>query len=175
MLYQSEHIVLTAGAAQPGANKIWTISLTAGVDAATLTISDNITASTDEMWTVAAAIGTTNTVTFPMGLSIKKGIYVALTGTSPLAYAAVDSKTQTTVNPSVSESPSLSPSSTESPSESPSTSPSSTESPSESPSTSPSSTESPSESPSESSSNSPSPTSSSSESPSESPSTSPSI
>jgi hypothetical protein len=178
-MYLTQPLSLTAGAVHTGVNYIYALSLNAGVDAATLKIYDGTTAGGTLIWHLSAPATGSAQITFPFPLDVKHGIFVALTGTSPLAYAAVDYINSATF-PSTSMSPSLSPSSSNSPSVSPSLSPSSSNSPSVSPSSSnspslsPSSSISPSNSPSLSPSASLSPSSSASPSSSVSPSISPS-
>lgn len=168
-MYESQYLPLISGLAQAGPNQICLLSLAAGSDAATLSIYDGQGGLL--IWTLKAAAGTTAIAPFAIPLSIKEGIFVALTGTSPLAYAAVDNavialRTSSSISPSLSPSASLSPSHSVSPSSSASISPSSSVSPSSSPSDSPSSSISPSSSPSASPSSSNSPSNSPSASPS---------
>jgi len=160
-MYLSQYLRLTAGLANAGPNYIHTLTLTAGSDAATLQIYDGTTLGGYLCWTLKAAANTSASVTFDTPIDIKRGIFVVLGGTTPVAYAAVDwaalpvegtSFTSASESPSTSPSSSVSPSSSNSPSNSPSASPSSSKSPSNSPSKSPSASASPSSS--ESSSNS---------------------
>ena len=137
MIYTSQHLPLTAGARHTDTNYIYTITLTAGSDAATLKIYDGVTASDYQIYSLAAVTGTSTTVTFNTPLQVVHGIFVAITGTGAAAWATVDSAVLS-VRPSSSVSSSLSPSSSNSPSRSPSLSPSSSQSPSNSPSNSPS-------------------------------------
>lgn len=166
-MYQSQYTRLTAGPVCSGLNYIYALTLTAGSDTATLQIFDGVDIGGYLCWTLKAPANTSVSVTFNTPIEVKYGIAVTLSGTSPVAYAAVDWKAnpvEGTNFTSPSNSPSVSPSSSNSPSRSPSVSPSA--------SLSPSSSVSPSRSPSVSPSSSASP--SSSRSPSNSPSQSPS-
>ena len=118
-MYLTQPLSLTAGAVHTGVNYIYALSLNAGVDAATLKIYDGTTAGGTLIWHLSAPATGSAQITFPFPLDVKHGIFVALTGNSPLAYAAVDYINSATF-PSTSMSPSLSPSSSNSPSVSPS-------------------------------------------------------
>jgi len=174
-MYQSQYLRLTAGLVSTGLNYIYALTLTAGSDTATLQIYDGTTLGGYLCWTLKAAANTSQSVTFTTPIEIKRGMFIVLSGTSPVAYAAVDwaplpvvgvSFTSASISPSLSPSSSVSPSSSNSPSRSPSLSPSGSRSPSNSPSASPSSSLSPSNSPSASPSSSVSPSNSPSKSPS---------
>jgi hypothetical protein len=166
-MYLSQYLPLTAGAVHTGVNYIYSLTLAGGVDASTLTIYDGPDATSGHLvWKLSAVAAGSATITFAVPLEIRYGIFVVLSGTTPLAFATVDYVTNAARLVSSSVSPSLSPSASESPSLSPSLSPSASESPSLSPSLSPSSSNSPSVSSSTSPSNSSSLSPSASKSPS---------
>ncbi len=58
------------------------VVLTAAADAATVIVYDNTAGSGDIVAKLAAAIGTTEKVIIPNGVSVKKGLYVVMTGTA---------------------------------------------------------------------------------------------
>jgi hypothetical protein len=74
-----------------GANQIYLASLSAGSDAATLTIKDiGFGVGGTTICVLKAATGTTESVMFPKPLSVKFGIQVTLTGTAPSGFVATD-------------------------------------------------------------------------------------
>ena len=104
MIYTSQYLPLTAGAVHTGVNYIYALSLAAGADAATLTLHDGANASDYKMWKLSAPATGSATITFTTPIQVTRGIFVVLTGTTPLAYAAVDSAVLAT-KPSSSNSP----------------------------------------------------------------------
>ena len=67
-----------------GAAHLYGINLTAGADAASATLHNSVDNSGDILVSVKAAINTTRPVMFPNPVNASTGLYLVITGTTPV-------------------------------------------------------------------------------------------
>lgn len=96
MTNSSHKYINSTGLAYTGATQLYSASLTAGSDAATLTLRDWVsTTGGVNIAVIKAAANTTETRTFAP-TKVKVGIYATLAGTSPSATLEIDGDVTTT-------------------------------------------------------------------------------
>lgn len=83
--------VLTESGAVKSANgRVSAVTLAAGSDAATVILDDSTDGSGTDKWKLAAATGTSESISFPEPLLFGTGIYATITGTSPAVSVAYE-------------------------------------------------------------------------------------
>lgn len=77
--------VIASGQVKTGPGKLFTVTLTAGADAATLILYDNTSGSGTELCNIKCPAGDSRHFDFGGGIDFSIGINAAITGTGPVA------------------------------------------------------------------------------------------